>query len=362
MKYVEFTAVARDVTSAYTKVSTDAYLGSGELPIIDQAEGDIAGYLSSKPDKLPEAREVIVFGDHTKRFKFVSGKFVLGADGAKVLCPLSEVHPRYLLHALRAIELPNLGYSRHFKFLKESKVPLPELEEQRRIAAILDKADEIRAKRQQVLDHLDTLTQSIFHDMFGAARKWTTLGEICSAYSGGTPDKGIAEFWTGDLPWFSPKDLKSDDLLESIDHITEEAQVTKGLKQLLPGTIIVGVRGMILVHTFPVCVLRVHGTINQDVKALLPKWEIEPDFLAAAIRFQSYWVLSRVSTSAHGTKKIDTAVLNAIPIPEIALPDQKEFAQRIGQLRTLRTSFLNAQRTDQLLATSLADKAFRGEL
>ena len=51
--------------------------------------------------------------------------------------------------------------------LEELAIPLPPLDEQRRIAAILDHADALRAKRRQVLAHLDALTQSIFHDMFG---------------------------------------------------------------------------------------------------------------------------------------------------------------------------------------------------
>jgi len=83
--------------------------------------------------------------------------------------------------------------------VKSIRVPLPSLDEQRRIAAILDQADALRAKRRQVLAHLDALAQSIFHDMFAAqgsissslaelaeiwdcphsTPSWTTTGEVC---------------------------------------------------------------------------------------------------------------------------------------------------------------------------------------
>jgi len=54
--------------------------------------------------------------------------------------------------------------------VKGISIPLPSLDEQRRIAAILDHADSLRAKRRQVLAHVDTLVQSVFHDMFGDVR------------------------------------------------------------------------------------------------------------------------------------------------------------------------------------------------
>jgi type I restriction enzyme, S subunit len=67
------------------------------------------------------------------------------------------------------LALPSAGYDRHFKYLKRTEVVLPPLSEQRRIAAILDQADALRAKRREALALLDGLAQAVFVEMFGEA-------------------------------------------------------------------------------------------------------------------------------------------------------------------------------------------------
>lgn len=102
----------------------------------------------------------------------------VGSTEFHVIRPDASLDGRYLLHLLRTSRVRDTGELRMTgsagqrrvpaTYLRGLEIPLPSLEEQRRIAAILDKADSIRAKRRQVLDHLDALTQSIFHDMFDA--------------------------------------------------------------------------------------------------------------------------------------------------------------------------------------------------
>ncbi len=73
------------------------------------------------------------------------------------------------------------------------KVPLPRIAEQRRIAAILDQADATRTKRRQILTHLDTLTQSTFHAMFGDAEDGQPLGEHLAFLTSGS--RGWAKYY-----------------------------------------------------------------------------------------------------------------------------------------------------------------------
>ncbi|ARI00244.1 type I restriction modification DNA specificity domain protein [Pseudomonas aeruginosa PAK] len=91
----------------------------------------------------------------------------MGADGAKVLEPKAELDKRFLFYYLSSLNIESAGYSRHFKFLKENVVPVPPLPEQKRIAAILDKADAIRRKRQQAIQLADDFLRAVFLDMFG---------------------------------------------------------------------------------------------------------------------------------------------------------------------------------------------------
>lgn len=120
-------------------------------------------------------------------------------QGFKSLIPDPErVYPEYLAWWLKSNTklLQFMGNGATFKELPKSSVerieiPLPPVEEQRRIAAILDKADELRAKRRAALAHVDSLTQSIFLDMFGDPatnrRGWptATLGDLLDAIDSG---------------------------------------------------------------------------------------------------------------------------------------------------------------------------------
>ncbi len=134
--------------------------------------------------------------------------------------------------------------------------------------------------------------------------------------SGGTPDKGNADFWSGGtIPWVSPKDMKVDRINDSEDHITVAA-LDGSATQLVPvGSVLVVVRGMILAHTLPVAVTTGPVTINQDIKALVCGQRILPEFLHAVLAGQAEWLLSQADSSAHGTKKLETEVLQRFEVP-----------------------------------------------
>jgi len=165
-EYSKFTTVVKDITGGNAKFLSSGYLSSGKYPIIDQGEKEIGGY-TNQENIVSRKKDVVVFGDHTKCLKLIDYDFCLGADGVKVLEPIEELDTKFLYFYLSTIVLPNVGYSRHFKFLKEIQVPLPPLPLQKRIAEILDTADALRRKDQELLRKYDELAQAIFIDMFG---------------------------------------------------------------------------------------------------------------------------------------------------------------------------------------------------
>jgi type I restriction enzyme S subunit len=281
----------------------------------------------------------------------------------------------YLFHALSA-QVPSIvakgvgGAQPNISqgVVKSLKVWLPSLQEQRRIAAILDQADALRAQRREALAQLDSITQAIFIEMFGdpvsnpMAWAKAPLTEVCHCYSGGTPSKAKPELWVGELPWFSAKDLKKDDLFDAQDHIAESVTETTTLKKLPPDTVVIVVRGMILAHTFPVSVIRVHSAINQDLKALLPRIPIEAQFLASCLRAQSGFVLEKVSEAGHGTKRLDTLGLQEIAV--LLPPDQLQqtFATRIQAVEALKATHRTTLAELDALFASLQHRAFTGAL
>ena len=163
---VPFQQALRDITGGNQRLLTTDYKGEGAIPVIDQGQAMIAGFTDDLTAVCRRDGPVILFGDHTRALKFVDFDFALGADGVKVLKALPGFDARFLFHFLRTVRLPeNLGYSRHFKFLKECSVPKPAPDMQQRIAAILDKADSLRRKRQEAIRLSDEFLRSAYLDL-----------------------------------------------------------------------------------------------------------------------------------------------------------------------------------------------------
>ena len=161
-----FSDVFVDRTGGNQKTLKSDYQLNGKFPIIDQGQDFIGGYTDDTSRLCNVDLPVIIFGDHTKTFKYIDFPFCLGADGTKVLKSRLDADIRFLFYAIQKIDIPEAGYSRHFKFLKRGSVLFPSFDEQKRIAAILDQAEELKQKRQRSLDLLEELKQSIFIDMF----------------------------------------------------------------------------------------------------------------------------------------------------------------------------------------------------
>ena len=185
-----FLDVFKDASGGNIKTPQTEFLEEGEIPVVDQGQRLVAGFVNDRSRICKAKPPVIVFGDHTRALKYVDFEFAMGADGTKVLVPKVESDTKYLYYALTAMKIPAAGYSRHYKLLKETKIPLPPLNEQTRIAGILDAVDALRAKRREALAQLDTLLQSTFLDMFGEpvtnpmAWERKPLGEVISIRSG----------------------------------------------------------------------------------------------------------------------------------------------------------------------------------
>lgn len=209
---IAFSDVFADVTKQGTKLQTSEYLASGKYPIIDQGQDDIAGY-TDREDGLFTDVPAIIFGDHTRIVKYVDMPFFLGADGVKVLkATIPDVDYRYLYYAVSAVKIPNTGYNRHFKWLKEAQISLPDLSTQRRIADTLDKVSEGIGLCRKMLGKLDLMVKAKFVEMFGDPvsneREWNveTLNDVCTEIGDGL--HGTPEYDdNGEYPFINGNNL-----------------------------------------------------------------------------------------------------------------------------------------------------------
>lgn len=162
-----FDEIFIDKTKYGVKVQTSEYGEQGKHIIIDQGQTQIAGYTDCE-DGLFKEVPVVIFGDHTRVIKYVDEPFFLGADGVKVLRSKDKnANYKYLFYALMNAKIPNTGYNRHFKWLKEVKIKYPDRERQDEIVEILDKVSDVIQKRQDELSQLDYLIKARFVELFG---------------------------------------------------------------------------------------------------------------------------------------------------------------------------------------------------
>ena len=107
----------------YTKkVASQDFKESGRFPIVSQEEAFISGYWDNPDDVFSIDGPVVIFGDHSRHVKYVDFDFVIGADGVKILAPVDDINAKYFYYYLKSQRIQSLGYSRHYKVLKEKMV------------------------------------------------------------------------------------------------------------------------------------------------------------------------------------------------------------------------------------------------
>ncbi|TDP28443.1 type I restriction enzyme S subunit [Idiomarina aquatica] len=247
-------------------------------------------------------------------------------------------------------------------------LPVPPLEEQIAIARFLDhktaQIDALIAKKQSLLDKLaeqrgSLISQAVTKGLNDAVpmkksdvawlgeipRHWETkrLRFLMTMSGGLTPRTSEPRYWGGDIPWVSPKDMKSERLSSSIDTLTEDALNETTLRLYPPGKVLIVVRGMILAHTFPVAVNEVPVTVNQDMKVL--ETTMNPEYLAVLLRGIQSLVLSIVEESAHGTKVLRTDLLKNMVLPVPPRVEQDEIVSEVGRI---------SSRIDKMVSTVTA--------
>jgi type I restriction enzyme, S subunit len=113
-------------TPTKKKIKKGDYLEKGLIPIIDQGSDYIGGYTNDNEAIITENLPLIVFGDHTRILKLINFPFARGADGTQLICSKNKRMPNSLFYlSLVNIDLSNYGYARHFKFLKDKNIIVP---------------------------------------------------------------------------------------------------------------------------------------------------------------------------------------------------------------------------------------------
>lgn len=240
-------------------------------------------------------------------------------------------------------------------------IPLPPLPEQRRIARILDHADALRAKRRQVLAHLESVTPAVFNEVLaGGAFPSKSLAEV-------------ADIW--DCPHSTPKWTASGSICLRTPNLTrggwnwrdtryvDEPQFQSRSKGggAQAGDIILSREGTVGVAAIvqpgmKVCMGQRLVQVRPDPAALHPEWALE--YLLTALHPDRISKIMVGSTAQH----LNVKDLRALPVPIPPMTVQRDFAERAAAISSAQESVERARAVDDELFASLQSQAFRGEL
>ena len=222
-----------------------------------------------------------------------------------------------------------------FKELSKSKfcelqIPLPPLEVQKEIVAEIEGYQKVIDGARAILDN--------YHPHIPLHPDWpmVPLGEHFATMSGGTPSKAEPNFWTGQIPWVSPKDMKADLIEDTEDHISGAAVEASATKLVPGGSVVCVVRSGILKHSFPVALLARDMCINQDLVAFRPTTDaVSSKFLFYVLKTKASSILEQGIKPGVTVQSFYNGFFRAYPIPLPALATQQAIVAEIEAEQSL---------------------------
>ena len=277
---------------------------------------------------------------------------------------------RYIYFCLKKKknELNDKGTGSTFKAiaknaLGETLVRKVSLSEQNHIIEVLNNVQGVIDNRKRVIAEFDALIKARFVEMFGDPLKNTMnwdqkcITDICNnIYGGGTPSKSHPEYFEGNIPWVSPKDMKSDMIYDSQDHITEEAVENSSAKLVPSGAVLMVIRSGILKHSLPVAIAMVDVTVNQDMKAFITNDDISSEYLMYYFKAIENDVLSGVRGVTADNIDFKDFQKRMVIVPPI--DKQKDFSDFVAQVDKSKVVVQKSLDETQLLFNSLMQKYF----
>ncbi len=162
------------------------------------------------------------------------------------------------------------------------------------------------------------------------------LKRVVEFRGGGTPAKENLEFWSGDIPWVSPKDMKVSVMLDTEDKITANAVRESATKLIPPGAVLMVVRSGILARTIPVALAGREVTLNQDLKALVPRAGLLPEYLMYTIAGMERELLIEWKKEGATVESLEIDLVACTPVPIPTVVEQRAIAAFLDR-ETART-------------------------
>jgi type I restriction enzyme, S subunit len=356
--------IEKEASQNSLKINKQDFLKEGKFSIVDQGNNHIAGYTNDKTKIYSEKLPVVVFGDHTRAIKFIDFPFSLGADGIKVFVPKENIDAKYFYYALRKLKILSAGYSRHYKFLKEKKISFPvlldgtpDLEKQKQIVMILEKAEGLNAKRKGLDELFDGYLKSVFYEMF--LKEDFEKVEL----------EKVADIERNSV---SPNKIKDGDIYVGLEHIeSKTGNISKridarneGLKsnkfRFDSGCILYG---KLRPYLCKIALPDFDGVCSTDILPIRPKKNVSNKYyLSHLLKRKNYVTKATIACTGANLPRLSPKALASfrIPLPPIEL--QEKFASIVEQVEKIKDKLKDEKKDADELFNALMQKAFSGEL
>lgn len=240
------------------------------------------------------------------------------------------------------------------------EIPLPPMEEQKKIAARLDAVSDLLAKQKQLLSEQDTLIQSTFYDMFGEHQlsqqkgQWNKISDVAVIAGGSTPKTQTPEYWDGDLNWFTPAELENCSwyVYSSQRKITKAGVKSCHLEEFPINTVLLSSRAPI----GKLAIARETFYCNQGFKNIICGEMVNPIYLYHLLMYNINYMksLGKGATFKEISKKIVEDI--KIPVPPLEL--QEKFAAVAEQIESEKSKIKSAIAETQTLFNALMTEYF----
>ncbi|MWQ22009.1 hypothetical protein F9852_02255 [Glaesserella parasuis] len=383
---INITKVFTQISTTGKNIATKDCLSVGKYPVIDQGAEYISGYFNDETKVIPVENKVIVFGDHTRNFKLIDFDFIVGADGVKIFQPAKDIDPDFFYYQCLSLNLPNKGYHRHFRYLKECDFIYPSFSQQQKLAkkftALLSQVAEIKQRLEKIPALLKTYRQSVLARAVNGelSAKWreengvsleswaiSTLKNLTTKIGSGSTPKG-AEYLPEGVPFIRSLNIythfiKFDDLAFIND---EQAQKLKNVV-IEQGDLLLNITGASIGRVNIAPKEFIGGRVNQHVAIIRSKLDkIRPHFLH--IFFASPKIQKWINDENYGSTRqaLTKGMLEELKIAVPSLEEQNYITQAVEKhlnfANQLEAQVNAALERVNLMTQAILAKGFRGEL
>lgn len=318
------------------------YSDSFPTPVLTAGQTFILGYTNESAGIYPASPSspVVIFDDFTTAFKWVDFPFKAKSSAMKIITSKKPelATLRYVYYAMQAIAYIPQDHARQWiGTYSQFEIPVPPLEVQQEIVRILDQFTQLETELEAELEvrqqQYDFYRRMMLKRVNAESVSLASLGR----WQGGiTPSKSDSRYWTnGNIPWLASMDVSNESTDEIRGRVTEAALRETSLKIVPAPSVAVVMRSNILRRRLPIGLVKVGTTVNQDMRALIPREGVDAEYVYQVLRADSDKIRSKCVRTDGSMAAVNSQDFFAWEILLPPIEDQRRVATELRSFASL---------------------------